>query len=79
MIKGESLTSYLMILCQDKEELASICVSTLDGDMVRIALKGPPRIGSPSSKGSLLRRSCLTGIGSRMTSFRKCYKARIFI
>jgi len=40
MIKGESVILYLTRLSQVKDELVAIGVSTLDGDMVRIALKG---------------------------------------
>ena len=40
MLKGESVTSYLMRFSQIKDELISIDVTILDGNMVSISLKG---------------------------------------
>ena len=55
MIKGESMTSYLTRLSQVKDELATIDVSTSDGDMVRIALKGFIEDWKPFIKGIVVR------------------------
>lgn len=51
MIKGESTTSYLTRLSQVKDELAAIGVSTSDGDMVMIYLKGFIEDWKPFIKG----------------------------
>ena len=55
MIKCEGMTSYLMRLSQVKDELATIGLFTLDGDMERIALKGFTEDWKPFIKGIVAR------------------------
>jgi len=51
MIKGESVTLYMTRLYQVKDELATIDVTVLDGDMVRVALNGFTEEWKPFIKG----------------------------
>ena len=55
MLKGESVTSYLTRLSQVKDELVAIGVTVLDGDMVRIALKGFTEEWKPFIEGIVVR------------------------
>jgi len=59
MIKGESVTSYLTRLSQVKDELAAICVTISDVDMVRISLKGFIEEWKPFIKGIVAREKLL--------------------
>ena len=79
MIKGESMTLYLMRWSRDKDEFVTIGVTISNGDMVRIALKGFTEEWKPFIKGIVAREKLQTGIGCGTTSFRKSCETRIFI